>query len=198
MDVLNPVILPVPESKKQVKGREKVLFLSAYAREALHQSAALSQVCLGDLEKDEDGVPIPSRGTFWSITHKPRYVGGVVSSAPVGIDIEQIDKVTPGLYKKVAKDEEWDLGRQINRETLFFRYWTAKEAAIKAEGRGIADLLKCQVIEIPDAYTIVLEFAKKIWTIEQTYFDGHLASIVCDNVKIQWIFGRSGPKITDL
>ena len=187
VDMLNPVILPVPESKKQVKGREKVLFLSAYAREALHQSAALSQVSLGDLKKDEDGVPIPSRGTYWSITHKTQYVGGVVAPAPIGIDIERIRDISEGLFRKTAADQEWALAGSTEKSLLiFFRFWTSKEAVLKATGIGIKDLLKCQVRKILDDCHLIIQYESKDWLIEHFFYDQHIASIVQNDFRIDW------------
>ena len=113
-------------------------------------------------------------------------MGGVVATNPIGIDIEQIRQVTPGLFKKVANDNEWCLGNKIGKEEQFFRYWTSKEAVIKAQGTGIKDMLKCQVVEILDRHTLILDFRGKKWTIEHKYFDGHLASIVRNNFKIYW------------
>ena len=186
METLYPVILPVPKARYPVTGREKVQFLSAHARKALQRSATLSQVTLGDVKKDEDGVPIPNQGIFWSVTHKPLYVAGVVAKQPIGIDVEQIRKVTPGLFKKVATPEEWGLGNNINEAELFFRYWTSKEAVIKAQGTGIRDMLKCTVVEIVKPNTMRLVLRGTEWLIEHFFFDGHLASIVRDHLTIQW------------
>jgi 4'-phosphopantetheinyl transferase len=183
--ILHPVILPVPDSWKPVMGRKKVRFLSAHARQAAMLSARFSGVTLGALEKNNQGVPLPTNGIYWSITHKPLYVGGVVSDFPVGMDIEQIRAVTPGLYKKVADQAEWDMGNQKD-ETLFFRYWTAKEAVIKTMGTGIKDMLRCRVVALPDPLTLIMECNARTWVIAHHYFHGHMASIVRDNCHVQW------------
>ena len=193
MKTLYPVILPVPKTWHQTTGREKVRFLSVHARAALQQSAKRCQVNLPDTKKDKDGVPLPSQGIFWSITHKPLYVAGVVAKRPIGIDIEQIRKVTPGLFKKVATPEEWRLGNQSDEMELFFRYWTSKEAVIKAQGTGIRDMLKCRIVEILNKHSVRLLFCDKEWTIEHFFFDGHLASIVRDDAKIQWLVETTTP-----
>ena len=88
--ILHPVILPVPEEVQKFKPRDRVLYLSRHARRALERSAAKSEIRAGELFKDENGMPLPFDGTFWSITHKTQYVAGVVAPTPIGIDIEKI------------------------------------------------------------------------------------------------------------
>ncbi len=185
MDTLYPVILSVPQTNRHLTGREKVIFLSRHARAALNLSANYSQAVLDDLVKDNNGVPLPSGGYFWSLTHKPFYVGGVVSPNRIGLDIEQIKPCSQGLFKKVAVDEEWAL-EDTDPYTLFFRFWTSKEAVIKSEGTGIKDLLRCHVVEISDENNLFIRFQGKIRHIEHCYFNDHMASIVKDNYKIEW------------
>ena len=101
-----PVILRVPEEKRDLKGREKVRYLSRYARDALSLSAEKSRIVLSRLPKDDDGIPQPVDGNYWSLTHKSEYVGGVVGRTKIGIDIEKIRSFSPGLFKKTANPEE--------------------------------------------------------------------------------------------
>lgn len=185
MNTLYPVLLSVPKEKRQLSGKEKVIFLSRYARVALQCSAMQSRVRIGDLNKDSDGVPLPTNGYFWSLTHKPLYVGGVVSPHPVGLDIEEIKPCSQGLFKKVAHQEEWNLD-DADPYDLFFRFWTSKEAVIKTEGTGIRDLLRCRVVEILDPKNLLIRFQEKIRHIEHYYFHNHIASIVKDQYKIDW------------
>ncbi|MBU4317322.1 MAG: 4'-phosphopantetheinyl transferase superfamily protein [Proteobacteria bacterium] len=189
MEILNPVILAVLEEKKGLSGREKVKFLSDHARKALGLSADFSGIRLGKLEKDENGVPLPSGDYFWSLSHKPLYVGGVVSNSPVGLDIEQIREISPGLFKKTASQEEWALGKEPEKD-LFFRFWTAKEAVIKANGTGIRDLLKCRVTDIIDSRNLMIRFQNKTWQIENMVFNGHTAAVVCSKQIINWTILR--------
>lgn len=185
LDTLYPVILGVPEEKQRLSGREKVAYLSVHARKALFLSAEFTGIELDGLEKDANGVPLPSGGFFWSLSHKPLYVGGVVSNRPVGLDIEQIRDITPGLFKKVARDEEWNLGGGRGAD-LFFRFWTAKEAVIKANGTGIRDLLKCRVMEINDKQNLAIRFQEQTWQIESIDFNGHRAAVVSNDHNINW------------
>ena len=119
-----PVILPVPDNRKALVGREKVDFLSAFARQAIKISASKRGVVLGALLKDENGAPVPTNGYYWSISHKSEYVAGVVAPHRIGVDVEKLRPCSDGLFKKTGSDEEWGLV-DSDPQTLFFRYWTS-------------------------------------------------------------------------
>ena len=184
---LYPVILPVPEQVQEFKPKDRVIFLSRHARRALERSAAKSEIRTGELFKDESGMPRPFDGTFWSITHKTQYVAGVVAPTPIGIDIERIRDFSRGLFRKTAADREWALADTEGKSLLtFFRFWTSKEAVLKATGIGIKDLLKCQVHQILDDCHLIIHYEGRDWLIEHFFYDQHIASIVQNNFQIDW------------
>ena len=184
---LHPVILPVPELVQEYKPKDRVLYLSRHARRALERSAARSGIRVGELLKDKNGMPLPFDGTFWSLTHKPQYVGGVVAPTFIGLDIERIRDFSQGLFGKTAADWEWSLADTEGKSLLtFFRFWTSKEAVLKATGIGIKDLLKCQVHQILDERHLVVHYEGKDWLIEHFFFDQHIASIVQNSFHIEW------------
>jgi 4'-phosphopantetheinyl transferase len=191
LNIIYPVLLVVPENAKNLKGREKVMFLSQHARKALKISAEHIGIEFFSLLKDDNGIPLPFQGTFWSVTHKPLYVGGIVAPAKIGIDIEQIKPISKGLFEKTAHDSEWNLSPDPRSLELFFRFWTAKEAVLKATGDGISGLLKCKVIEIPDNTNMVLHYQDRRWSIEHHFFNGHIAAVVKNEFDIKWIFDFS-------
>jgi 4'-phosphopantetheinyl transferase len=132
-------------------------------------------------------MPLPFDGTFWSLTHKTLYVAGVVAPAPIGIDIERIRDIYGGLFRKTAADQEWALAGTAEKSLLtFFRFWTSKEAVLKATGIGIKDLLKCQVRQIPDDCHLIIQYENKDWLIEHFFYDQHIASIVQNDFQIDW------------
>jgi 4'-phosphopantetheinyl transferase len=182
---LHPVILSVPEETQNLSPRERVIYLSRHARRALELSARLSGASPGPLTKNADGAPLPSNGVYWCVTHKPLYVGGVVSVCRIGMDIEQLRPFHPGLYKKVACDAEWRLSDE-DRFDLFFRFWTAKEAVIKALGTGLRDLLNCRVVEIQNKTGLVIRIGGETFEVEHRYFDHHLASVVKNGADVLW------------
>ena len=181
---LYPVILSVPGAVKDLKPKERVKFLSRHARQALKISAEKSRICLGELAQDERNAPLPFNGTFWSITHKTEYVGGVVAPLPIGIDIEKIYSRAKSLFPKTATEAEWALADRSS--ATFFRYWTSKEAVLKAAGTGLKDLSICRVIRIRDDHHLDIEYEDKKWQVEHTFFKDHIASIVKNDFRINW------------
>jgi 4'-phosphopantetheinyl transferase len=183
---LFPVILPVTQAGPKLSGRERVSRLSRIAREALRLSAEKGGVTLGELRKDENDVPCPFDGNYWSLAHKPKYVAAVISKERVGIDIEEIKPRQESIFSLVASDQEWDLGKEESWYT-FFRYWTAKEATLKAIGIGIGGLKACRVVSVPDENHVVLDYGGLLYRVEQLYHKNHIVSVLKDNSEIEWI-----------
>ena len=182
---LFPVVLAVPEEKRSLSRRERVVYLSEHARRALDISAQKSRVKITSFLKDSDGVPQPVDGMYWSITHKPEYVGAVVAPKKIGIDIEKIRTFSKGLFKKTADESEWRLTDE-DPTTLFFRYWTSKEAILKAVGTGVKDLLKCRITNVVSDTKLVAMYMDQEWTVDQFYFDNHIASVVEYSCAVEW------------
>ncbi|MCP3955210.1 MAG: 4'-phosphopantetheinyl transferase superfamily protein, partial [Desulfobacterales bacterium] len=148
-----------------------------HAREALALSAQETGIVLGALEKNDAGAPLPSNGYYWSLAHKSDYVTAVVADVPTGIDIEKVREVTPGLYRRIATEGEWDLGSE-NREHLFFRYWTAKEAVLKVAGTGIRELGFCRISSVVDEQLVQLDFKGELFQVRHFFHDRHVVAVV--------------------
>ena len=179
-----PVILAVPETAKALTPKERVKFLSQHARRALEQSAKKSNVRLDTLAQDERNAPLPFDGTYWSVTHKNEYVGGVVCPSPTGIDIEKICPRAKSLFRKTADEAEWALADTTL--TTFFRYWTAKEAVLKAAGIGLRNLSNCRISRVLGRHHLDVEYDGNDWQIEHHFFNNHIASIVKNDFVIEW------------
>jgi 4'-phosphopantetheinyl transferase len=184
-----PVILPVAEAGHKLSGKEKVARLSRISREALRLSAEKSGVALGALLKDEDDVPCPFDGNYWSLSHKSKYVAAVVSKEKIGIDIEEIKPRSESIFSLVASEVEWELGKDRSWCT-FFRYWTAKEATLKAVGVGIGGLKACRLVSIPDKNHIVLNHRGCLFIVEQFNYRNHIVSIVKNDNEVEWIIAE--------
>ena len=181
---LYPVIMAVPEAVKDLAPKERVNFLSQQARQAIEISAQKSKVPLGKLAQDERNAPLPFDGNYWSIAHKTEYVAGVISPSPIGIDVEKICSRATSLFKKTATEAEWALA-DMTFET-FFRYWTAKEAVLKAAGIGLKALSQCRIIKVLDARHLDIEYETSTYRVQHCYFDDHIASIVKNEFKVDW------------
>lgn len=186
MPTIHPVILPVPPPERLLKGRDKVAALRALARQALALSARYAGLRPGVLEKDANGAPLPSNGVHWSLSHKSACVAAVASLAPVGIDVERIKSVTEGLQQRIAGPMEWALAPQRDLAT-FFRYWTAKEAVLKAAGKGLVDLSRCRIARLVDRDHTLLDYGRRTWTVMHRWVgEDHLVAVTADDVHIVW------------
>jgi 4'-phosphopantetheinyl transferase len=181
---LHPVILPLLPEDQQLRGKELVQAQRRRAREALALSCEASGVSLGPLTKGERDAPLPFNNIYWSLSHKPRYVAAVVGPAPIGIDIEEIAPRNEGLHAYIADESEWALADR-SWETLF-RYWTAKEAVLKAVGIGISHLKKARIHSILDQDNLLVDYASRLWPVRHFRFQDHLVSVTHDGHEVVW------------
>jgi 4'-phosphopantetheinyl transferase len=77
-----------------------------------------------------------------SVSHSGDMVVIALSAAaPLGVDVERIDPAKPEkLARRVLGHEEltaFDLAPGEDRADMFFRFWTRKEAVLKATGDGL-------------------------------------------------------------
>ena len=162
--------------------------LSRHARRALEISADKSHVRLERPRKDANGVPIPFEGNYWSLTHKPAFVGAVVASIPIGIDLEEIKTVSAAMFRKIASEREWSLCSPTSCMD-FFRYWTAKEAVLKAAGIGMKGLSACRIQRIVDQNHMTVDYSGRLFSLEHFQFHGHIAAVVDNGCRVEWTLG---------
>lgn len=76
----------------------------------------------------------------FNISHSGNTVVCAISDeGNIGIDIEEVSCVDLLDYCQVFQDEEWsDIISSNDPYKKFFSYWTKKEAAVKADGRGLS------------------------------------------------------------
>jgi 4'-phosphopantetheinyl transferase len=180
-----PVIMSVSEAHQRLNGRDKVKALSRLARSALMKSCEKSGLHLGRFPKNQKGVPLPVGGVHWSLTHKSDMVGGVAAALPVGMDLETIRPVSEALLAKVANEDEWKLVGG-NRRNNFFRFWTAKEAVLKAVGKGMVGLSNCRVAAVVDDTHMLLTYHESRWPVVHFWFDDHVAALTARHFSVSW------------
>jgi 4'-phosphopantetheinyl transferase len=174
--LLYPVILQIPCEAEAFRGRQRLEAQRVAAREALVRSCKISGRPCGPFEKDAHNAPLPFAGCYWSISHKPQFVAAVVSADPVGIDLEEIVPRHKGLFGYLAEDAEWALAGNQEWET-FFRYWTAKEAVLKATGAGLRDLKKVRIQRVVGLDHLIVQYEGHQWRVQHYRFQNHLASL---------------------
>ena len=180
--------MEVPPAVQQQSGREQVQALRRHARAALAQSVSFSGANLGALKKGDRGQPLPSFGTYWSLSHTSEYVAAVTAPYQIGIDIEKIRSYTTALKNRIADDSEWKLSSAID-ETLFCRYWTAKEAVLKAVGAGLSGLSQCLIKQITSESQMLVSYGFETWRVSHcSEAEHHLAAITADADHVRWHF----------
>ncbi len=185
-EVLHPVIVSVPEARIGLAGRDKVEFLSKFARKAVLRSAELSGLALEEFPKDQAGTPLACRGTYWSLSHKPEKVAGVVATFPVGIDLEKIRPVHAGLFRRLASPQEWQLVGAKELTSLFM-LWTAKEAVLKATGRGLAGLDHCRLVAMTGQANLIMEYQGRRWlVIQRRVATDFIAALATTGQAVRW------------
>ena len=179
----------MPETIKVLKGKEKVVALSQFARKSARVSGLKSKLYVDIFEKDASGVPLASNGIYWSVSHKLDFVAGVVSKEKIGIDLERIKDVSAALFKRIVDPDERVQFKNQDKYIVFFRTFTAKEAVLKITSVGIKGLSKVKIKTVIDDKNLIVQYLDKKYLVENFYFDGYLAAVTKDHFDIQWMIG---------
>ena len=126
---------------------------------------------------NEHGKPYLANGPYFSISHCKEGIAVAIDDAPIGIDIEAIRHANEDLIERTMNEEEKRLianSQQPIADREFTRFWTQKEAIVKAEGTGIYSFEQLQkTLEIGDWTLDTFEKEKYIYSIAY----GQLCSI---------------------
>ncbi len=183
--ILKTSLMLIPEASN-LSGPQKVARQREVARRALSVCAEQCGGPKGPWEQDANRVPLPNEGWYWSISHKPLMAGAVIADGPVGIDIEHIKpRGREDLWDRLANAGEWKVAGERSWE-MFFRLWTAKEATLKANSRGIGGFEECRIVAVPDRTHIECKFSDQLWRIEQFYHTEHIAAVTSGGHDVQW------------
>jgi 4'-phosphopantetheinyl transferase len=94
-----------------------------------------------EMERNSFGKPrlCGHPGVHFNIAHCRRAVAVMVADRPVGVDVETVRGRDPYVAARCFDASEWlrvEAAADPDRE--FFRYWTLKEAYVKALGCGLS------------------------------------------------------------
>ena len=89
------------------------------------------------------------------------------------------------MVRRVASDSEWRLIHEVS-DVVFFRYWTAKEAVLKAVGVGFKGLSACRIRRLLNGKHLEVDYRGERFLIEHFYFNGHIASVVQNRFRVEW------------
>ncbi|MDF1836493.1 MAG: 4'-phosphopantetheinyl transferase superfamily protein [Planctomycetota bacterium] len=143
MDVL--VLMERFEAPEPISTRELATAKSQAASRLL--TRAMEQLGLQPWipEKDSRGKPQPRDGWHVSKSHCEDCVAVALARVPLGVDVEPIRLARVAGWDRVIDDTERGFLGSVDALT-FTRLWTAKEAALKISGQGIAELSQCRVM----------------------------------------------------
>ncbi|NBH24555.1 4'-phosphopantetheinyl transferase superfamily protein [Lachnospiraceae bacterium] len=78
---------------------------------------------------------------YYSLSHSGEYVCCALGDIPVGADIQKVTRCRSGIARRFFTKEDnrkLDACSGGEREELFFRMWSIKEAYVKLTGRGLS------------------------------------------------------------
>lgn len=104
---------------------------------------------------------VRAEGVELSVSHSGEWVGLAIGTAPVGLDVERIDPeldVDGVARMSLAPEELAELAKASDKPWAFARYWTRKEALLKATGDGIGVGLTTVVVSSPDQLAAVVSW----------------------------------------
>lgn len=141
----------------RAEDRERFVFAHGGLRAVLGRYLGLSPDLVG-FDRGESGKPMlakefrdPSAITF-NLSHAHgRALVAVSRAQNVGIDLERVRSDVPveHLSRRFFTQSEHATIMQSapdQRAGLFFRYWVAKEAVLKAQGIGLRGLAGCEIM----------------------------------------------------
>ena len=109
---------------------------------------------------------------LFSISHSTELVMIAFSRNPVGADLERerpLDMVS--LADRFFSKDEALFIREKNDLGIFFRLWTCREAAIKADGRGMAKLLTSTNVRLEEECVASAEVGGGAWKVAHLMID---------------------------
>lgn len=125
------------------KDRNRFIICRTLSKFLLTEQTGLEieKVFLDELPNKKPYLPShPS--VFFNVSHTEKYALIAIGDAILGVDIEQVNKDYDFMESlpHIFSEEEIDFVLKAdNKAYLFYKFWTRKEAIVKATGKGIDD-----------------------------------------------------------
>ena len=137
---------------------------------SLLSSYLKNQLSREELLKNENGKPYFANGPYFNVSHSGRYVLMAVSTAEIGVDIEEIKLKDMSALVRIFNEAE---AKMIKEHSDFYYLWCAKESLIKCMGLSVG-----KVREIPSLPLNGLKtFKGKDYQCKSFIYDKHIVSI---------------------
>ncbi len=155
-------VMKLPAAARRFESTRKFLgyLLSSYLKTSNFQ-----------IDKTEQGKPfLPEFSEFhFNVTHSKGVIMVALSQKPIGIDLErrrELDAIS--IAKRFFSSQEllfFHQDREDHNQQAFFKCWAAKEAALKADGGGIAVGMKENIAVMEKGNIVSIYLRKKVWNI---------------------------------
>lgn len=137
---------------------------------SLLSSFLKNQLSREELLKNENGKPYFANGPYFNISHSGKYVLMAVSTAEIGVDIEEIKSKDMSSLVRIFNEAE---AKMIKEHSDFYYLWCAKESLIKCMGLTVG-----KVREMPSLPLNGLKTYKgKDYQCKSFIYDKHIVSI---------------------
>jgi len=118
------------------------------------------------------GRPSIGNGMDFNISHSGDIVTCAISpTESVGIDIEEIRAIAYEDFTTCFSSSEWHMIKESGGLHTFYSFWTMKEAALKANGKGLS--IPMSDVRIIDSTTVSVQ--SEMWRITSLSIDPRYA-----------------------
>lgn len=132
------------EAAKEVLTPEEIQDCLRYKNVKRQEQALITQACLrhligpGTIKKNRYGKPyLEGSSCHFNLSHTEGMALIGISSTPIGVDIEKILQERVLLDTPLMSASEQSIIKEASDPAdMFFSYWCAKEALLKARGTG--------------------------------------------------------------
>lgn len=126
-----------------VKDKNRFIICRALLKFLLaeHTGLELAKIAL-DIDTNKKPYLPSHPSVFFNVTHAGDYAMIAIARSPVGVDIEYINRnfdykeILPTIFAEIEIDT---VNNDNDKHGTFYRFWTRKEAIVKAIGKGIDD-----------------------------------------------------------
>jgi 4'-phosphopantetheinyl transferase len=161
-------LLPPPLQQKVLKFRRwedqhASLLGKLLLRTALQNAGKPTD--LGQLQYTAEHKPFFPQGPAFNVSHSGNRVVCIAGGdTPLGIDIESLTPLRFEDFQSQFTPAEWDkIHHDPTPLDAFYRFWTAKESILKADGRGLG--IPLQSLDLSETMTITLDGAR--WSVHE-------------------------------
>lgn len=133
----------------------------------------------------------------YNVTHAGNWILIAITNTAVGVDVEKLDdsfRYTDILPFGFSPKEINEIQKSGECRNNFYRYWTRKEALVKATAKGVNDQL-AQIPSLDGLHTAEASImgSSASWTVSSFVVDAqHVGSVACNPLMKNILFWDAG------